>query len=55
MKSDNKHEFVIDSYAGKITIQTSAHSMKIFLEDGLPNIKEKGILAIEMKNGEKFR
>ncbi|MBD5471371.1 MAG: hypothetical protein HDR20_00195 [Lachnospiraceae bacterium] len=48
-------EFIIDSYAGKIDIQVSAHSMEIFLEDGLPGRKEKGILAMEMKNGERWK
>ena len=52
---EEAEEFMIDSYAGKITIQASAHSMEIFFEDGLPNIKEKGILAIEMKNGERWK
>ncbi len=55
IRYEEAEEFMIDSYAGKITIQASAHSMKIFLEDGLPNIKEKGILAIEMKNGERWK
>lgn len=52
---EEAEEFEIDSYAGKIIIQASAHSMEIILEDGLPEIKEKGILAIEMKNGERWK
>lgn len=52
---EEAEEFMIDSYAGKLSIQVSAHSMKIFLEDGLPDKKEKGILAIEMKNGERWK
>lgn len=55
IRYEEAEEFMIDSYAGKITIQASAHSMKIFLEDGFPDIKEKGILAIEMKNGERWK
>lgn len=55
IRYEEAEEFMIDSYAGKITIQVSAHSMEIFLEDGLPDIKEKGIFAIEMKNGERWK
>lgn len=55
IRYEEAEEFMIDSYAGKITIQASAHSMEISFEDGLPNIKEKGILAIEMKNGERWK
>lgn len=52
VKYEEAEEFVIDSYAGKITILASAHSMKIFFEEGIPDKKERGVLAIEMKNGE---
>lgn len=52
---EEAEEFEIDSYAGKIIIQASAHSMEIFLEDGLLGRKEKGILAMEMKNGERWK
>lgn len=55
VKYEEAEEFVIDSYAGKITILASAHSMKIFFEDGIPDKKEKGVLAIEMKSGEMWK
>lgn len=48
-------EFITDSYAGRMTILVSEHSMKVLFEDGIPAMRQKGLLAIEMKNGEKWK
>lgn len=49
---EQTEEYLLDSFIGKIRVLVSPHSMKIICEDGIPDKKEGGILATEMKNGE---
>lgn len=55
IRYEEAKEFVIDSYAGPITILASPHSIKAFFEEGLPDKKEGGVLAIEMKDGTRWK
>ncbi len=55
VKYEQAEKYLVDSIIGKIRVLVSPHSMKIICEDGIPGKKEGGILAIEMKNGERWR
>lgn len=55
VKYEQAEEYLLDSFIGEIRVWASPHSMKIICEDGMPRKKEGGILAMEMKNGERWK
>lgn len=52
---EQAEEYLLDSAIGKLRVWVSPQSMKIICEDGIPGKKEGGILAMEMKNGERWK
>lgn len=52
---EQAEEYLLDSAIGKIRVWVSPQSMKVICDDGVPGKKEGGILAMEMKNGERWK